>query len=158
MCVSITPSNTKATRHGSPCSGYCLSPTSWTGVVRKLCRDRTSEAYLCREKWREISRRFSDFWLPNALLAANLSGNPANLWVNGTFLGDDRLPDGIGIVLCGPFVKTCGGLPDTTRGLLKAQWQTFHGEAANLSDKAQHRLLQHSWASPVSTTRHDPET
>jgi len=28
------------------------------------------------------------------------------------------------------------GLPETTRGLLKAQRQTFHGEAANLSDKA----------------------
>jgi hypothetical protein len=136
MCVPLTPSNTKATRHGSSCSGYCSSPTRWTDVVRKLCRDRISEAYLCREKWREISRRFSDFWLPNALLAANLSGNPANLWVNGAFLGDDRPPDEIGIVLCGPFVTTCGGLPEIPRGLLKAQRQTFHGEAANLSDKA----------------------
>ena len=60
------------------------------------------------------------------------------LWVNGAFLGDDRLHDGIGTVLFVHFVKTCGGLPETTHGLLKAQWQTFHGEAANLSDKAQH--------------------
>src|SRR5215831_225176 len=144
MCVPLTPSNTKATRHGSPCSGDCLSPTSWTGAVRKLCRGRRSEAYLCREKWRKISRHFCDFWLPNALLAASLSGNPANLWVNGAFLGDDKPYDGIGIVLYGPFVKTCGGLLETTRGLLQAQWQTFHGEAANLSVKAQHSV----WTSP----------
>jgi hypothetical protein len=32
---------------------------------------RKSEAYPCREKWREISRRLSAFWLPNALLTAN---------------------------------------------------------------------------------------
>ena len=49
-------------------------------------------------KLAEISRHFSDFGLPNALLAANLSGNPANLWVNGAFLGDNRPYDGIGIV------------------------------------------------------------
>src|SRR5262249_23705291 len=87
-----------------------------------------------------ILRHFCDFWLPNALLAAHLSGNPANLWENGAFLGDDRPHDGIGIVLCGPFVTTCGGPPETTRGLWKAQWQTFHGEAANLSDKAHSNL------------------
>ena len=30
----------------------------WGDVVRKLCRDCTSEAYPCREKWHEISRCF----------------------------------------------------------------------------------------------------
>src|SRR5262249_48239432 len=48
-----------------------------------------------------------------------------NLWVNGAFLGDGRLYGRIGIVLCGPFVTSCGGLPKTARGLLKAQRQTF---------------------------------
>jgi hypothetical protein len=28
-------------------------------------------------------------------------------------------------------------LPEAPPGLLKAQWQTFHGKAANLSDKSQ---------------------
>jgi hypothetical protein len=60
-------------------------------VVRKLWRDRTAEAYPCREKWREISRRFSDFWMRNVLLTANLCDN-------GTFLGDDRPHDGGGMV------------------------------------------------------------
>ena len=41
------------------------------------------------------------------------------------------------MVLSDPFVTACGRLPETTRRLLKAQRQTFHGEAANLSGKAQ---------------------
>ena len=72
----------------------------------------------------------------NALLAANLSGNPANLWVNGAFLGDDRPYGGVGMVLYGPFINPCGALRETACGLLQAQRQTFHGEVANLSDKA----------------------
>src|SRR5215831_20174430 len=67
-------------------------------VVRKLCRDRTSEACPCREKWHESLRCFSDFWRPNALLTANLCDNPANLWVNDAFLGNDRPYDGVGMV------------------------------------------------------------
>jgi hypothetical protein len=97
------------------------------------------EAYPCREKWHEISKRFSDFWVPNALLAANLSGNPANLWVNDAFLGDYGPYNGVGMVLYGLAVTACGTLPDTARGLLQAQRQTSHGEVANLSGKAQWR-------------------
>ncbi len=29
------------------------------------------------------------------------------------------------MVLCSPFVKTCGALPEAARGLLKAKRQTF---------------------------------
>src|SRR6266702_7225385 len=93
-------------------------------------------AILC-EKSHEISRHFFDFWLPNALLAANLSGNPANLWVNGAFLGDDRPYGGVGMVLYGPFINPCGALRETAYGLLQAERQTFHGEVANLPGKAQ---------------------
>ena len=32
-------------------------------------------------------------------------------------------------------------LPEAPPGLLKAQWQTFHGKAANLSDKSQTALF-----------------
>jgi hypothetical protein len=39
-------------------------------------------------------------------------------------------------LVCGPFVNPCGAPPEAARGLLNAQWHTFHGEAANLSDKA----------------------
>jgi hypothetical protein len=46
----------------------------------------------------EISRRFRGFLAANALLAANLSGNPANLWVNSAFLEDDRPHDDVGLV------------------------------------------------------------
>jgi hypothetical protein len=56
-----------------------MSPARCTDIVRKLCRSRISEAYPCREKWREILSRVADFWLPNALLTANLCDNSANL-------------------------------------------------------------------------------
>ena len=75
-----------------------MSPASCAGVVRKVCRDRTSEAYPCREKWREISRHFFGFWLPNALLTAPLSGNPANLGDHRAFLADARPHDDAVIV------------------------------------------------------------
>jgi hypothetical protein len=52
----------------------------------------------CREKLREILRRFSAFWLPNALLTANLCDNPANLCDNRAFLGNARRHDDVGIV------------------------------------------------------------
>ena len=94
----ITHSNTRATQHDSICFMCRTSPASDADVVRKVCRERKSEAYPCREKLGEISKRFFDFWVPNALLAAHLSGNPANLWVNGAFLGDDRPYDGVGMV------------------------------------------------------------
>src|SRR5687767_11447696 len=97
---------------------------------------RKSEAYPCREKLREISRRFSAFWLPNVLLTANFCDNPANLCDNRAFLGNDRRHDDVGIVLCGPFVTTCRALPEAARGLWKTQRQTFHGKVANLSGKA----------------------
>ena len=75
-----------------------MSPASWADVVRKLCRNRKSEAYPCREKLRKILRRFFDFWLPNALLTANLCDNPANLCDNRAFLEDDRPHDDVGMV------------------------------------------------------------
>jgi hypothetical protein len=75
-----------------------MGPASCAGVVRKVCRDRISEAYSCREKWREILRRFADFWLLHALLTANLCDNPANLWVNSAFLEDDRTHDDVAMV------------------------------------------------------------
>ena len=137
MCVPITPSNTKATQYDDTCLGYCTSPASWAAIVRKLCREWKSEAYPCREKLGEISRRFSDFWLLNALLTANLCGNPANLCDNRAFLGDARPQNDIGMVLYGPFVKACGALPEVARGLFQAKRQTFHGKVANLSDKSQ---------------------
>jgi hypothetical protein len=77
---------------------YGTSPSRWAAVVRKLCRGRTSAAYPCREKWPEISRRISDFGLRNVLLTANLCDNPANLWINGAFLGDNRPYDNAGMV------------------------------------------------------------
>src|SRR5215831_7186531 len=100
--VLLTHSNTKAPQHGGTCCRYRMSPARCVDIVRKLCRGRKSEAYPCREKWREILRHFADFWLPNALLTANLCDNPANLCGNCPFLGGNRLHDGVGIVLYGP--------------------------------------------------------
>ena len=63
---------------------------------------------------------------------------PATLvfWVNDVFLGDDRPYDGAGMVSDDPCVNPCGALREAAYGRLKAQWQIFHGEAANLCVKA----------------------
>ena len=68
----------------------------------------------------------------NALLAAILSGNPANLWVNGAFLGDDRLNDDVDMVGCGPFLTPveCSQKPlmvscRPNGKPFMAKWQTF---------------------------------
>ena len=98
MYMSLTLSNTKAIQHSSSSCEYGTSPNRCVDVVRKLCRDRILEAYPCREKWREILRRFLDFWLPNALLTANLCDNPANLCDNRAFLEDNRPYDDVEMV------------------------------------------------------------
>jgi hypothetical protein len=40
---------------------------------------------LAARNGRKFWWRFAHFWVRNVLLTANLSANPANLWVNGVF-------------------------------------------------------------------------
>lgn len=72
-------------QHCSACWGRRTSPPAMRALSEKFAACPRSEAYPCREKSRKFWRRFSPFWLPNALLAANLSDNPAPLCVNGAF-------------------------------------------------------------------------
>ncbi len=51
-------------------------------LSESIAGSRRSEAYPCHEELHKFWRHFSSFWVPNALPTANLSDNPANLWVN----------------------------------------------------------------------------
>jgi len=74
-----------------------------------------------------------------------------NLCGKVTFLGDDRSHDEVGMVLCGPFGKACGALPEAVPCaifcLFEAKRQTFLAKRQTFWAKhtPESSLMQQFW-------------